>query len=703
MGTQLASAYVQIIPSAKGMKGMITEELGGEASSAGSSAGESFGSNLVSGLKKIIVAAGIGTIIKEAITAGGDLEQSIGGIETLFKDSADTVEAYADNAYKTAGLSANDYMETVTGFSASLLQSLGNDTDAASEIANMAITDMSDNANKMGTDMESIQNAYQGFAKQNYTMLDNLKLGYGGTKDEMERLLADAQEISGVEYNIDNLSDVYQAIHVIQGELDITGTTAKEASTTLTGSMASMKAAAENLLGNLALGEDIGPLLNELMDTVSTFLLDNLFPMVGNILESAPELLNGAMSILIQGLNIVSVHADEIVQMGIDVVSQLVIGLIDAAPYLAEAAVSLLASLGNALINADWAGTASTIIGTIKDSMSLASSEILGTDGSIIEAVGNSITENLPNVLDSGIEIITNLANGLLQALPEVISSIGEILVELVGYILENIPTILDAGMQLIENLAKGFLNNLPAVLSAIAEILVKLLAKIGENLPKIYESGYELIGKFVSGLIKAAPKILSAIVDMIKSMVSEFKNYDWISIGGNIVSGIVNGLRNGISSIVSAAQEVASSALNAAKSFLGISSPSKKARDEIGKWIPKGVAVGIEANLDDVSMAMDALKDQVSDGVQADIVSEITTGENQISESISSGDYISQTDGSRQMYEILSDIYNMMIEYMPQLANMQLVTDTGVLAGELVGAMDYELGTMAVKRNRGR
>jgi phage-related protein len=725
MGTQLASAYVQIIPSAKGMKGMITEELGGEASSAGSSAGESFGSNMISKLKTIIAAAGIGTIIKEAITQGADLEQSIGGVETLFKDSADTVKAYADEAYKTAGMSANEYMETVTGFSASLLQGLGGDTAAAAEIADMAITDMSDNANKMGTDMSSIQNAYQGFAKQNYTMLDNLKLGYGGTKSEMERLLADAQEISGVEYNIDNLSDVYQAIHVIQGELDITVTTAKEAATTLSGSMASMKAAATNLLGNLALGEDIGPSLDELMDTVSTFLLDNLFPMVGNILGSAPELLSGAISILIRGLNIASAHADEIVQMGLDVISQLVIGLIDGVPYLIEGAVRIAASLGEALINTDWIGTAKNMINSIRDNLELAGEEILGTDGSIIEAVaqgivaqipvlkeqalgiittvGDLITEHLPDILNDGIAMITSLANGLLEALPEVISSIGEILVELVGYILENIPTIIDAGMKLISNLAKGLLDNLPEVLSSIGKILVKLLAKIAENMPKIYESGYELIGKFVSGLIKAVPKVISAIVDMIKSMVSEFKNYDWISIGGNIVSGIVNGLKNGISSIVSAAQEVASSALNAAKSYLGIASPSKRARDEIGKWIPKGVAVGIETNLDDVSDAMAELKDQVSGGIQTDIVTEIASGQLQIDNSISSGGYKTQESGLSQMQGIMLNIYSMMEEYMPQLANMQIVTDTGVLAGELAGAMDYELGAMATKRNRGR
>ncbi|MFR4169837.1 MAG: hypothetical protein ACLT1D_19395, partial [[Clostridium] symbiosum] len=256
-GTELAKAYVQIIPSADGVKGKIQEALGGEAESAGKSAGASVGSNLIGTLKKALVVAGIGAAIKESIEAGAELQQSIGGIETLFKDNADTVKQYAADAYKTAGLSANDYMQSVTGFSASLLQGLGGDTAKAAEVANMALVDMSDNANKMGSDMGSIQNAYQGFAKQNYTMLDNLKLGYGGTKSEMERLLKDAEKFSGVKYDIDNLSDVYNAIHVIQGELDITGTTAKEASTTISGSMDSMKSSFQNVLADLALGNDL--------------------------------------------------------------------------------------------------------------------------------------------------------------------------------------------------------------------------------------------------------------------------------------------------------------------------------------------------------------------------------------------------------------------------------------------------------------
>lgn len=302
MATELGQAYIQIMPSARGIKDMIKKELGSEIPQAGQEAGESLSSKMLSVAKKAIAAAGIGKFFSASLTEGANLQQSLGGIETLFKGSADTVKKYANEAYKTTGLSANAYMENVTGFSASLLQSLGGDTRKAADVANMAMVDMADNSNKMGTSMDRIQDAYQGFAKQNYTMLDNLKLGYGGTKTEMQRLLADAQKLTGVKYDINNLSDVYQAIHAIQENLDITGTTAKEAATTFSGSFASMRAAAQNVLGKLALGEDIMPSLHQLFETVKTFLVGNLIPMVWNVLKGIPQVLAAALGELMHTL-----------------------------------------------------------------------------------------------------------------------------------------------------------------------------------------------------------------------------------------------------------------------------------------------------------------------------------------------------------------------------------------------------------------
>src|SRR5699024_3872867 len=287
MATDLGKAYVQIMPSAKGIKGSIQKTLDPEASSAGKSAELKIGTLI----KGAIAAAGIGTELKKAITEGGALEQSIGGVETVFKKNADTVRKYANEAYKTVGVSANEYMENVTGFSASLLQSMGGDTKEAAKVAHIAMLDMGDNANKMGTDMRDIQNAYQGFAKENYTMLDNLKLGYGGTKSEMERLLADAQELTGVKYDINNLDDVFMAVHAIQEEIGITGTTALEAEETFEGSLNAMKAAFTNTLGALAIGENIQGSFTALAETMSTFIFGNLLPMIGTIFQSLPTAL----------------------------------------------------------------------------------------------------------------------------------------------------------------------------------------------------------------------------------------------------------------------------------------------------------------------------------------------------------------------------------------------------------------------------
>ena len=284
MATEIGKAFVQIVPSAEGIQGSITKLLGGETEDAGQKSGLKFAKFM----KKAIAAAGIGVAVKKALDIGGDLQQSyIGGLETLYGDAAEAMREHAREA-AAAGISMNTYSEQAVSFGAALKNAFGGDVTKAAEAANIAIMDMADNSAKMGTDIGSVQAAYQGFAKQNYTMLDNLKLGYGGTKTEMERLLKDAEKLSGVKYDIDNLGDVYSAIHVIQGDLRLTGVAADEASTTFTGSMGAMKAAAENLMGNLALGQNIEESMRSLIQTASTFFFGNLLPMIGTLIKSLP-------------------------------------------------------------------------------------------------------------------------------------------------------------------------------------------------------------------------------------------------------------------------------------------------------------------------------------------------------------------------------------------------------------------------------
>lgn len=546
MATELAQAYVQILPTTKGIKGQLESQLGGEASKAGDSAGGILGGGLAKKALAIIAAAGIGKKIVDGISAavkeGGSLEQSIGGIETLFKDSSDKVINNAKKAFSTAGMSANEYMENVTSFSASLLQGLGGDTSKAAEVADMAMVDMSDNANKMGTSMESIQTAYQGFAKQNYTMLDNLKLGYGGTKSEMERLLSDAQELTGVEYNIDNLSDVYEAIHVIQGELDITGTTAKEASTTLQGSFSAMQASWTNLLGYMATGEDLTEPLNNLVSTASTFLFGNLLPMIGNVLSALP----GAIKTLF------TTAGPELITQGQTLIPQLVQGMTSSIPELLTAGQ----------------GAVSNLLDTI--------------------------TAKLPDVLSKGEEIIGNISDGFWQKIPVFITKAGEMISKLLSFILQNLPKIVESGANILLKIVSGFVQNIPQIIDAVRNMLGNIVTTIGSHLPEILQKGVEIVGKLVAGIIKMIPDIAKAIPKIIDAIENPIANVDWISLGKNIIQGIVNGIKNAASTLLTALKNLASQALNAAKEALKIHSPSVAFEDEIGEQIPPGMAKGI-------------------------------------------------------------------------------------------------------------
>jgi len=602
----IGQAYVQIVPSAKGIKGSVSAIIDPEASSAGKSAGESSGKSFVSSLKGIIAAAGLGAALKATLDAGGAIQQSFGGLDTLYGEASDAAKEYAKEAAK-AGISANDYAEQAVSFGASLKQAFEGDTTKAVEAANTAIMDMADNAAKMGTPLESIQNAYQGFAKQNYTMLDNLKLGYGGTKTEMERLLADASKLSGVEYDISNLGDVYEAIHVIQKDLNLTGVAAQEASETFTGSLGSMKAAGQNLLANLALGEDIAPSLQILQQSIQGFVFNNMFPMIANIVSALPELLTGLTSTIIGSLNIAANNAEQILQIGIDLVTGLVEAIVQAAPYLVEAAWNLITALGTALIETDWVSVANNLMANLRNSIDLAASEILGTDGGTIQSFLDSITAGLPQVLQKGVEVITNIVNGILSSLPSLIRGTATMLQTFITFLVQNAPTIIKAGMNLLMNLVKGILDNLPEIISAVVELIGVLLNTIVENLPQIIEMGFELVTQLVVGLINALPDLIAGVWQLITGIVDTFENVDWLSVGTNMIQGVINGIKSMAGAIWEAAKGVAESAFNAAKSALGIASPAKKGIF-IGEMLDEGFALGVEKNTDIVDDAVSEL-----------------------------------------------------------------------------------------------
>lgn len=532
-GIELAKAYVQIVPSAEGIQGSISRIMGGEASSAGENAGTLLGTKLVGTLKKVIAAAGIGKMISDSLNLGGALQQSIGGVETLFKESADTVKAYAAQAYRTVGLSANDYMEQTTSFAASLLSSVSKDTNAAAQLANMAMVDMADNANKMGTDMASIQNAYQGFAKQNYTMLDNLKLGYGGTQAEMQRLLTDAEKLSGVHYELGNLADMYSAIHVIQTEMNITGTTAKEAAITLTGSFAAMKAATQNVLGDWSTGADLTAPMQALADTARTFLQGNLLPMIGNVLAGIPQLVYGLVP--------------EVLQTGTELVSSLAAGFAQGIPAFLSTALPQLLSFTEEL------------------------------------------RANAGQFVDAGLNCITQLLNGLIAGLPQLISYVPDIIINIAGIINDNMPKILAQGVSIIVHLIAGIIQAVPSLLANWKKILQAVLSvisainwlNIGKNILTSVANGVKSMG---SSMLTAFKGGFSSALSWIKSLPSQAVKW-----GKNLIQSFIKGL-TGKGNMVSNAATAVTAGISLAETASG------KQDNWAASWASSNTSLGSSA-----------------------------------------------------------------------------------------------------------
>lgn len=437
-------------------------------------------------------------LVKSAVTAYSDYEQLVGGVETLFKDSASEVQKYAANAYQTAGLSANEYMETVTGFSASLLQSLDGDTKAAAEKANVAITDMSDNANKMGTSMESIQNAYQGFAKQNYTMLDNLKLGYGGTKEEMQRLLEDAEKLSGQKFDLSSYADVVDAIHVVQTEMGITGTTAKEAATTIQGSVSMTKAAWQNLVVGIADDtQDFDVLVNNFVESVTT-AGNNILPRVEIALKGVGTLVEKLAPIIAKTVpNIVSTTLPSMIKAGTSMIRALLNGLLKAVPEL----IPCFKDIINQLIE------------VIVDNLPL----IIEAAVTIAGAIVSGLVEALPDILDAGIELIQSLAQGLTNGIPNILSTAIDIVSKLAMTFYKNEPQIIQTGLQLLLGLVKGILQAVPQLLSVLPDIINQGVESLLSEIPMIIECGIELL----TSLVDALPQIIQSIVAVLPQIIS--------------------------------------------------------------------------------------------------------------------------------------------------------------------------------------
>ena len=607
------------------------------------------------------VATAFGVMTKNALDSYANLEQNIGGIETLFKDSSQKVIDSAKNAYKTAGLSANAYMETVTSFSASLLQSLENDTEKAAAYADRAITDMSDNANKMGTSMEMIQNAYQGFAKQNYTMLDNLKLGYGGTKEEMARLVSDASKLIDVQNELGitvdenslSFANIVNAISVMQKHMGIAGTTAKEASETISGSIASAKGAFDNFLNGTGSPEALA----ESFVTAGKNILKGLGEIVPRLLQTLPEVKKSIQENLSDSLS--GDNVQKMVETGKNVVMSLINGMLGSIPSIIPVALNLIQFIANAittnvpiLLQKGYELLSNLVDGFVK-----AIPEALPKILDFTQGIGDKLAEAAPVMIQKGFELLQKLAEGIVAAVPILIARVPEIISTFANIINDNFPAILMKGVQLLGQLAMGLIQaiptliaNIPQIISAIVDTLMafqwlslgkNIIQFLGngiksmiafvktagtnilngikgsiQNLPSalanIGKSAMHGLGNTISGLVSyvktAALKIASGIESAILTLPGKM-----LSIGKNIVQGLWNGISDMTGWVISKIQGFGESVLGGIKDFFGIKSPSRLMRDEVGKYMAQGIGVGFEKNIPVKQMAK-SLKKAVGD-----------------------------------------------------------------------------------------
>lgn len=602
MATELGKAYVQVIPSAKGIGGMLKKSMGGDMDSAGTSLGKGLGSKI----KAAIIAAGIGKVLKTAIFEGAKLEQSLGGVETLFKGSAGRVKKYAAEAYRTAGMSGNEYMENVTSFSAAMISSLGGNTKKAAKLSNQAITDMSDNANKMGTDLSMVTQTYQSLARGQYQMLDNLKLGYGGTKGEMQRLLNDAEKLTGKKYDISSFSDVTQAIHAIQTQMGITGTTAKEAASTISGSFNMMKSAAKDFLGNLTLGRDVSKSMENLVTSTGTFL-SNLLPALGNIAKGLVNVIGTTFPQMFSKIgNSLGASMPGLISKGLTMVTQFTASLRKNAGKFVSAGMEMLLKLAQG-----WANSMPVMIQKIPQ---------------IITNITGLINDNAPKIMVTGGKIIITLVKGLINAIPTLIANIPQILRAMwnaftafnwmslgssmisgiAGALRSGIGSLFSAAQSLCVTIVNAFIN-LPTVLfNAGATAIVHLIQGFRSAWGIITSIGGRIVVAVISGLVSLASRMWSSAKSAASRMLSAFRAVSWGSVGTHIISGIVRGIAGAAGKLFSAMKNLASKALSAAKKVLGINSPSRVFASEVGRWIPAGIAVGVTKNSGMLSSVMD-------------------------------------------------------------------------------------------------
>ena len=638
-------------------------KIGSLAKSAGSAVASGLGSAIKATAKGASVAIGagvtaVGALVTGSVKAFADFQQLTGGVETLFGAGGQSLEDYAagigksvdaasseynklmasqqavfDNAnkaYETAGLSANAYMETVTSFSASLLQSLGGDTQKAASVADQAIIDMADNANKMGTSMDMIQNAYQGFAKQNYTMLDNLKLGYGGTKEEMQRLLKDAGKLANTKFDISSYADIIEAIHVIQNDMGITGTTANEAATTISGSAASMKAAWGNMLVSLTTGGDnFNKSIDALVQTTTTFarnvlpavtgalsgvghLIESLAPMIaqelpGLVATVLPSLVNAAQSLVSGLITGISSNIPQLAQVATQVFTAFANFILQSVPQILLVGLDLIVGLAQGLTQ----GLPQILQQGVQSIVNFCNGitsripTIITTAIQLIQTLVQGIAQNLPQIIQAGVTMVGSLLQGIVSMLPSILQSALQLIMSLAQGLIQNLPLILQTGVQLIQSLIQGIVSMLPMIIQSAIQLIVSLVQGLIQNLPMIIQSAVQIVVALAAGLIQAIPQLVAAIPQLIAAIVDTIMSTNWLQVGWDIVKGIGKGLLDGIKGIFGGGGE------------------------EGGAAVATGAASGMTSNLGTVTAATTQVSTTMTQGLQPDTAAVNAAGAN--------------------------------------------------------------------------
>lgn len=573
-GTELAKAYVQIVPSLKGARGTIKNEIGAEASSAGTSSGSIFGGMF----KKAIAAAGIGIALKkvvgDAFAQGGELQQNLGGTEAVFGQFAKTIQDQAVSAYKNMGMSASDYMATANKMG-SLFQGSGIEQQKSLDMTSKAMQRAADVASVMGIDMSMAMESIAGAAKGNFTMMDNLGVAMNATTLEAYALE------KGVNFKWNTASNAEKAELAMQMFMERTsqyaGNFARESEQTWTGSIGAMKASYQNLMANIMLGNELDTSLQALAQTVTTFVSGNLIPAMGNILKGLPQAL----------ITLTTTLGPQLLQMGADMVVQLAQGIITNLPKWVET----------------WIGLYENLRTTITEN----APQLFNMALMMIQQLVIGIKTQLPTILSEGVEIITNLVNGILQNLPALIAGAGQLLTHFLGVLSEAAPIILENGANLLLNIVTGIIKNLPQIVVAAATMILRLVTSIRQKLPQILQTGIEIIGKLAAGLVRAIPTMISNIPKITLSIASEFLKTDWGSIGLNIIKGIAKGLANAAHMLWDAVKDILGNFKDKVLDFFGIHSPSRWG-EYVGKMISLGFPRGVEGNLDPFRTSMEKL-----------------------------------------------------------------------------------------------